>query len=89
MMTVINLMTSNNPKMDCCNTLHLNYGDNVTFNFADCSFFLFAPCICNCVTGFVSSCMKAFKLQMIAQTPETVAASSNYYLVSLDQRAPI
>ena len=52
-------------------------------------FFLFAPCICNCVTGFVSSCMKAFKLQMIAQTPETVAASSNYYLVSLDQRAPI
>ena len=27
-------------------------------------FLLFAPCICNCVTGFVSSCMKAFKLQM-------------------------
>ena len=26
-------------------------------------FLLFAPCICNCVTGFVSSCMKAFKLQ--------------------------
>ena len=24
-------------------------------------FLLFAPCICNCVTGFVSSCMKAFK----------------------------
>ena len=28
-------------------------------------FLLFAPCICNCVTGFVSSCMKAFKLQMV------------------------
>ena len=27
-------------------------------------FLLFAPCICNCVTGFVSSCMKTFKLQM-------------------------
>ena len=26
-------------------------------------FLPFAPCICNCVTGFVSSCMKAFKLQ--------------------------
>ena len=24
-------------------------------------FLLFAPCICNCVTGFVSSRMKAFK----------------------------
>ena len=31
-------------------------------------FFLFAPCICNCVTGFVSSRMKAFKLQMVAQS---------------------
>ena len=29
-------------------------------------FLLFAPCICNCVAGFVSSCMKAFKLQMVA-----------------------
>ena len=27
-------------------------------------FLLFAPCICNCVIGFVSSCMKTFKLQM-------------------------
>ena len=52
-------------------------------------FLLFAPCICNCVTGFVSSCMKDFKLQMVAQTPETVAASSNYYLGSLDQRPSI
>ena len=40
-------------------------------------FLLFAPCICNCITGFVSSRMKAFKLQMIAQTPATAAASSN------------
>ena len=28
-------------------------------------FLLFAPCFCNCVTGFVSSCMKAFKLQPV------------------------
>ena len=47
-------------------------------------FLLFAPCICNCVTGFVSSRMKAFKLQMVAQTPATAAASSNYYLGPLD-----
>ena len=47
---------------------------------------LFAPCICNCVTVFVSSHMKAFKLQMVAQTPVTAAASSNYYLGPLDQR---
>ena len=33
-------------------------------------------------TGFVSSCLKAFKLQMVAQTPATAAASSNYYLNS-------
>ena len=43
-------------------------------------FLLFALCICNCVTGFVSSHMKAFKLQMVAQTPAITAASSNYYL---------
>ena len=53
------------------------------------SFLLFAPCIFNCVTGFVSSHMKAFKLQMVAQTPTTVAASSNYYLGTLDQRPSI
>ena len=46
---------------------------------------LFAPCICNCITGFVSSRMKAFKLQMVAQTPATAAAASNYYLGPLDQ----
>ena len=31
-------------------------------------FLLFAPCICNCVAGFVSCRMKAFKLQMVTQT---------------------
>ena len=52
-------------------------------------FLLFAPCICNCVTGFVSSHMKAFKLQMVAQTLATAAASSSYYLGPLDQRPSI
>ena len=28
-------------------------------------FLLFAPCICDCVTWFVSNCLKAFKLQMV------------------------
>ena len=51
-------------------------------------FLLFAPCTCNCVTGFVSSCMKAFKLKMVAQTP-TAAASSNYYLGPLDQTSSV
>ena len=50
-------------------------------------FLLFAPCFCNCITGFVSSHMKAFKLQMIAQTPATAAAASNYYLRPLDQES--
>ena len=35
MMPLLNLMTSNNPKLDWCNTLYLNCGHNVTFNFAD------------------------------------------------------
>ena len=52
-------------------------------------FLLFAPCICNSVTGFVSSHMKAFKLQMVAQTPATDAASSNYYLGPLDQKSSV
>ena len=52
-------------------------------------FLLFAPCICNCITGFVSSRMKAFKLQMVAQTPATAAAASNYYLGPLDQISSI
>ena len=41
-MPLLNLMTSNKPKMDWCNTLYLNYGHNVTFNFAACS--VFAVC---------------------------------------------
>ena len=52
-------------------------------------FLLFAPCICNCVTGFVSSRMKAFKLQMVAQTPVITAASSDYYLGPLDQTSSL
>ena len=32
-MSLLHLMTSNNPKMDGCNTLYFNYGHNVTFNF--------------------------------------------------------
>ena len=27
------------------------------------------PYICNCKMGFVSNCMKAFKLQMVVQAP--------------------
>ena len=52
-------------------------------------FLLFAPCICNCITGFVSSRVKAFKLQMVAQTPATAVASSSYYLGPLDQISSI
>ena len=53
-------------------------------------FLLFAPWICNCVIGFVSSCMKAFKLQMVVQAPMSATASSNnYYLGPLDQRPSI
>ena len=78
-MSLLNVMTSNNPKMDC-NTLYLNYGHNVTFNFANFSVLLFSPCICNCVAGFISSHMEAFKLQMVVQAPMSATASSNYYL---------
>ena len=49
-------------------------------------FSLFVPCICNCVTGFVSNRFKAFKLQMVVQAPRSPTTSSNYYLGSLDQR---
>ena len=52
-------------------------------------FLLFAPCICNCVTGFVSNHLKAFKLQMVVQAPTSATASSNYYLGPLDQRPSI
>ena len=48
-------------------------------------FLLFAPCICNCITEFVSSRMKSFKLQMVAQTAATPAAAYNYYLGPLNQ----
>ena len=49
-------------------------------------FFQFAPCICNCVAGFASSRMKAFKLKMVVQAPTSATASSNYYLGPLGQR---
>ena len=52
-------------------------------------FLLFAPCICNCVTGFVYNPLKAFKLQMVVQAPTGATASSNYYLGPLDQRPSI
>ena len=52
-------------------------------------FLLFAPCICNCVTGFVSSRIKAFKLQMVAQTPAITAASPDYHLGPLDQTSSL
>ena len=52
-------------------------------------FLLFAPCLWNCVAGFVSSLTKAFKLQMVAQTPATATASSVYYLGPLDQRPSV
>ena len=42
-MPLLHLITSTNPKMDWCNTLHFNCGHNVTFNFdSDCS--VFAVC---------------------------------------------
>ena len=52
-------------------------------------FLLFAPCICNCVTGFVYNPSKAFKLQMVVQAPRSATDSSNYYLGPLDQRPSI
>ena len=52
-------------------------------------FLLFAPCICNCVAGFVSSHMKAFKLLVVVQAPTSAIASSNYYLGPLGQRPSV
>ena len=49
----------------------------------------YVACICNCITGFVSSRMKAFKLQMVAQTPATSVASFSYNLGPLDQISSI
>ena len=40
------------------------------------------PYICNCKTEFVSSRMKASKLQMVVQAHMSTIASSNYYLGS-------
>ena len=57
--------------MDWCNTLYLNYVNNVSFNFANCSVLLFAPYICNCVARFVSSHRKAFKIKMVVQAPRS------------------
>ena len=42
-MPLLHLMTSTNPKMDWCNTLHFNYGHTVTFNF-DYECRVFAVC---------------------------------------------
>ena len=58
----------------------------LNYNNSDCA--AFAVC-CNCIARFVSSRMKAFKLQMVAPTPVTAAASSSYYLGPLDQRPSI
>ena len=52
-------------------------------------FLLFAPCICSCVTGFVSWRVKAFNLQMAVQAPVSATASSSYYLGPLGQRPSI
>ena len=52
-------------------------------------FLLFAPCICNCVTGFLSNRLKAFKLQMVVQAPTSAIATNNCYLGPLDQRTSI
>ena len=42
-MFLLHLMTSTNPKMDWCSTLHFNYGHDVTFNF-DSECCVFAVC---------------------------------------------
>ena len=39
--------------------------------------------------GFVSNCLKAFKLQKVAQAPISATTSSNYYLGPQDQRPSI
>lgn len=79
---LLNLKTSNNPKMDWYNSLYLNYGNNVTFN---CDYVLtwfndyFAlHQFCNCIMGFVSSHLKAFRLQMIVHADTASTTSSNF-----------
>ena len=83
-MSHLSLITSNNPKIDWCNTLYLNYGHNQMLNFAIFSVLMFAPHICNCVDEFVFSLMKAFKLQIIIQTPTNATVSSNCDLWPMD-----
>ena len=48
-------------------------------------YLLFAPCICNCIMGFISNHLKAFSLQMVVQIPTSVTGSSNHCLGPLDQ----
>ena len=47
------------------------------------------PYICNCITGFVSNFLKAFRLQMVVQAPTSARAFPNYYLGPMDQRPSI
>ena len=47
------------------------------------------PYTYNFKTGFVSNCLKAFKLQMIVQAPMSATTSSDYYLGPLDQRPSV
>ena len=46
-MPLFNPMIFSNPKMDCCNTLYLNYGPNGTFNF-DYTLSWFNDCFAAC-----------------------------------------
>ena len=52
-------------------------------------FLLFERCVCNCVTGFLSNPLKAFKLQMVVQALTSATATYNCYLGPLDQRTSI
>ena len=90
-MPLFNLMTSNNPKMDWYNTLYLNYGHNVTFNFGYVltGLMTILAYIYNCKMGFVFNHLKAFRLQMMVQAPMSATTFSNCYLGPLDQRPSI
>ena len=70
-MPLINLMTSNNLKMDWCNNLYLKYGHNVTFNLVIVLLLLFAPYICNCVAGSLLSYKWLLKLLRLQLPPTT------------------
>ena len=90
-MPLFNMMTSNNLKMDWYNTLYLNYGHNVTFNFnyVLTGLMTILAYIYNCKMGFVSNCLKAFRLQIMVQAPMSATTFSNCYLGPLDQRPSI